>query len=115
MRSATDCTSSFLFYQLVDAVCNRLVQTLPLRQKLVFGYLSGIEFNSAGVLYPVEFLLDRKVSADGVINIDCKESELDYRYQNQRILLRYSTDMSKVYVVDRIDNSMKEIKLLDEP
>lgn len=58
--------------------------------------------------------IERKVSADGVVNIDCKEYEVDYSYQNQKILLRYSPDMSKVYVVDRADNSMKEIKLLDK-
>ena len=58
--------------------------------------------------------IERKVSADGVINIDCKEYEVDYRYQNQRITIRYSPDLSKVYVVDRTDNSLKEIKLLDK-
>ena len=58
--------------------------------------------------------IERKVSADGVINIDCKEYEVDYRYQNQRITIRYSPDLSKVYVVDKFDNSLKEIKLLDK-
>ncbi len=58
--------------------------------------------------------IERKVSADGVINIDSKEYEVDYRYQNQKILIRYSPDLSKVYVVDRTDSSLKEIKLLDK-
>ena len=55
-----------------------------------------------------------QVTADGVINIDCKEYEVDYCYQNQRITIRYSPDLSKVYVVDKFDNSLKEIKLLDK-
>ena len=58
--------------------------------------------------------IERKVTADGVINIDCKEYEVDYRYQNQRITIRYSPDLSKVYVVEKFDNSLKEIKLLDK-
>ena len=58
--------------------------------------------------------IERKVSADGVVNIDSKEYEVDYRYQNQRITIRYSPDLSKVYVVDKFDNTLKEIKLLDK-
>ena len=58
--------------------------------------------------------LERKVSPDSVVIIDNKEYEVDYHYQNQRILLRYSPDLSKVYIVDKNDDSLKEIKLLDK-
>lgn len=58
--------------------------------------------------------LERKVSPDNVVVIDNKEYEVDYHYQNQKVLLRYSPDLSKVYVVDKDDDSLKEIKLLDK-
>lgn len=58
--------------------------------------------------------LERKVSADSIVIIDNKEYEVDYHYQNQKVLLRYSPDLSKVYVVDKSDDSLKEIKLLDK-
>lgn len=58
--------------------------------------------------------LERTVTPDSVIKIDNIEYEVDYHYQNQKVLLRYSPDLSKVYVVDKSDNSLKEIKLLDK-
>ena len=58
--------------------------------------------------------LERTVTPDSVIKIDNIEYEVDYHYQNQKILLRYSPDLSKVYVVDKSDDSLKEIKLLDK-
>lgn len=58
--------------------------------------------------------LERTVSFDSVIKIDNIEYEVDYHYQNQKVLLRYSPDLSKVYVVDKSDDSLKEIKLLDK-
>lgn len=62
------------------------------------------------------FLLEerRKVSADSVIKLNNEAYEVDYKYANQNILLRYSKDLSKVYVVDEDDNSMTEIKLLNK-
>lgn len=62
------------------------------------------------------FLLEeyRKVSNDCVIKLNNQLYEIDYHYQNQKILIRYSPDLSKVYVVDRDDGSLKEIKLLDK-
>ena len=58
--------------------------------------------------------LERTVTPDSVIKIDNIEYEVDYHYQNQKVLLRYSPDLSKVYVVDKSDDSLKEIKLLDK-
>lgn len=62
------------------------------------------------------FLLEyeRTVSADNVVVIENKEYEVNYHYANQKITLRYSFDLSKVYVVDKDDGSLKEIKLLDK-
>lgn len=58
--------------------------------------------------------IERKVSPDSVVVIDEKEYEVDYHYQNQTILLRYSPDLSKIYVVDRNDKTLQEIHLLDK-
>lgn len=58
--------------------------------------------------------IERRVSPDSVIVIDDKEYEVDYRLQNQKITLRYSPDLSHVYVVDPYDSSLKEIRLLDK-
>lgn len=58
--------------------------------------------------------IERKVSPDCVIKIDTKEYEVDYHYQNQKIRIRYAPDLSSVYVVDPIDETLKEIKLLDK-
>ncbi len=62
------------------------------------------------------FLLEeeRKVSNDSVIKLNNELYEIDYHYQNQKILVRYSPDLSHVYVVDKDDGSLKEIKLLDK-
>lgn len=63
-----------------------------------------------------DFLLEieRKVSNDNVVVIDEKEYEVDYRYQGERLLLRYSPDLKKVYVVDSISRDLVPIKLLDK-
>lgn len=58
--------------------------------------------------------LERTVSPDSVIKIDNIEYEVDYHYQSQKVLLRYSPDLSKVYIVDKSDDSLKEIKLLNK-
>ena len=59
--------------------------------------------------------VERKVSPDSVIIIDNKEYEIDYHYQNQKILIRYTSDLKNVYVVDRDnDNKLIPINLLDK-
>lgn len=62
------------------------------------------------------FLLEyeRRVSADNVIMIDETEYEVDYRYSRQRITLRYSPDLSKIYVVDQHTGELVPIKLLNK-
>ena len=47
-------------------------------------------------LYEVE----RRVSADNVVSINNGDYEIHYRYAKQRIRLRYSPDMEKVFVVE---------------
>lgn len=42
--------------------------------------------------------IERTVSNDNVVRIADKDYEVDYRYQGQRLLLRYSPDLSKIYV-----------------
>ena len=43
---------------------------------------------------------ERRVSADGVVSINCKEYEVHYRYAKQRIRIRYSPDFSDTYIVE---------------
>ena len=40
--------------------------------------------------------IERKVSNDSVIVIDEKEYEVNYKYQRQKLLIRYSPDLKKV-------------------
>ena len=57
--------------------------------------------------------IERTVSADSVIVIDSTEYEVDYRFSKQRIRLRYSPDLSEIYVVE--DNGeLTSIKLLNK-
>ncbi|MDQ9757362.1 hypothetical protein RFZ45_00040, partial [Acinetobacter baumannii] len=60
------------------------------------------------------FLLEaeRRVSRDNVITLDDKEYEVNYKYAGQKLLLRYSPDLSKIYSVDRRNGELEEIKLL---
>lgn len=58
--------------------------------------------------------IERKVSNDNVIVIDQKEYEVNYKYAGQKLLLRYSPDLSQIYVVDRETNQLEEIHLLDK-
>ena len=38
----------------------------------------------------------------------------NYKYAGQKLLLRYSPDLSKIYSVDRRNGELEEIKLLDK-
>lgn len=62
-----------------------------------------------------DFLLEteRRVSPDSVIVIDKVEYEVHYRYAKQRIRLRYSPDMEKVYVVEP-SGELTPIRLLNK-
>lgn len=62
------------------------------------------------------FLLEteRRVSRDNVITLEDKEYEVNYKYAGQKLLLRYSPDLSKIYSVDRRNGELEEIKLLDK-
>ena len=61
------------------------------------------------------FLLEveRRVSNDNVIVIEDKEYEVNYKYAGRKLLLRYSPDLSKIYIVNN-DESLEEIHLLDK-
>ena len=61
------------------------------------------------------FLLEiqRRVSADCVVVIDQVEYEVDYRFAKQRICLRYSPDMSEIFVVEA-DGTLSPIRLLNK-
>lgn len=58
--------------------------------------------------------IERKVSNDSVVVIDQVEYEVDYKYAGKRLILRYSPDLSRIYVVDKETNELNEIHLLDK-
>ncbi len=62
-----------------------------------------------------DFLLEieRKVSADSVIVINQVEYEVDYRFAKQHITLRYSPDLSELFVVET-DGTLTPIKILNK-
>lgn len=56
---------------------------------------------------------ERRVSQDCVIVIDGKQFEVHYRYCGQKLLIRYTPDLEKVYVVDKTSGELTPLKLLD--
>ena len=62
-----------------------------------------------------DFLLEieRRVSADNVIVINKTEYEVHYRYAKQRLRLRYSPDMEKVFIVEP-SGAVTPIRLLNK-
>lgn len=57
--------------------------------------------------------IERRVSADSVIVINQVEYEVHYRFAKQKITLRYSPDMSDIYVVEH-DGSLTPIRILNK-
>jgi transposase InsO family protein len=57
--------------------------------------------------------IERKVSADSVINIDNTEYEVDCRFARQRIRLRYSADLKQIFIVGN-DGGLTPIRLLNK-
>ena len=62
-----------------------------------------------------DFLLEteRRVSADNVIVINKVEYEVHYRYARQKLRLRYSPDMEKVFVVEQT-GELTPLRLLNK-
>ena len=57
--------------------------------------------------------IERTVSADSVIVIDQTEYEVDYRFAKRRIRLRYSPDLTDIFVVEA-DGSLTPVRLLNK-
>ena len=62
------------------------------------------------------FLLEyeRRVSADNVIVLNDIHYEVPYIYSKQKITIRYSPDLERVFVVDKVTNEYTPIKLLNK-
>lgn len=62
------------------------------------------------------FLLEyeRRVSADNVVMLNETEYEVPYRYSKQKITLRYSPDLSLIYVVEKGTGELTPIKVLNK-
>ena len=58
--------------------------------------------------------LNRKVSSDSVIVLDGTEYEVNYRYAKKHIRIRFTPDLSNVFIVDDRDGSLTPIKLLNK-
>ncbi len=57
--------------------------------------------------------IERRVSIDCVISIDQVAYEVDYRFAKQRIRLRYSPDMTSIFIVEH-DGTFTPIRLLNK-
>jgi hypothetical protein len=62
------------------------------------------------------FLLEyeRRVSADNVIVLDETQYEVPYVYAKQKITIRYASDFSKVYIVNKKNGELTPIQLLNK-
>ena len=78
-------------------------------------YIIALIDDASRFVIESSFLLEaeRRVSADCVIVMDQIEYEVDYRFAKQRITLRYSPDMEKIFVVEA-DDSLTPIRLLNK-
>lgn len=57
--------------------------------------------------------IERRVSIDSVITIDQMEYEVDCRFAKQRVRLRYSPDMTSIFIVEH-DGTFTPIRLLNK-
>lgn len=57
--------------------------------------------------------IERRVSADSVISIDCVEYEVDCKFAKKRITLRYTPDMDNIYVIED-DGNLTPVKMLNK-
>lgn len=57
--------------------------------------------------------IERKVSADCIVSIDSREYEVDFKYANKRITIRYSPDLENMFVLNP-DHSLSPIKILNK-
>ena len=57
--------------------------------------------------------IERRVSADSVVVIDQIEYEVDCRFAKQRIRLRYSPDLTSIFIVEQ-DGTLTPIRLLNK-
>lgn len=57
--------------------------------------------------------IERRVSADSVVVIDHVEYEVDCRFAKQRICLRYSPDLTSIFIVEQ-DGTLTPIRLLNK-
>ena len=58
--------------------------------------------------------IERTVSADSVVKIDNTPYEVDSRYANRRLTIRYSSDLEEVYVYDKDTGEYEKMQLLDK-
>ena len=57
--------------------------------------------------------IERRVSPDCVVSIECTEYEVDARLAKQRVTLRYSPDKKDIFVVEK-DGSLTPVRVLNK-
>jgi len=115
-------------YSSIDQLCETLLIYVNNYNQTVHSSLNGLcpqdrFFNESYLIkrlsqeqLDTSFLLEyeRRVSADNVVMIDEVEYEVPYRYSKQKVTLRYSPDLSKIYIVDKYSGALTAIKLLNK-
>lgn len=72
----------------------------------------GKEGDELDKLFMLE--LQRRVSIDGVVNINNLQYEVNGKYSRKKIAFRYSPDFKQIYLVDPEDGALVPVKLLDK-
>lgn len=58
--------------------------------------------------------IERKVSADCIVMIENQEYEVDSKYANRRLTIRYSSDLDEVYAYEKEYDEYEKIHLVDK-
>ena len=115
-------------YSSLEELRHSLLTYVDSYQKTIHSSLDNISpldrfFNESSLIKRLDddyidkaFLLEckRRVSADNVITIDEIPYEVPYIYSKQSITIRYSSDLSTVFIVDKATNKYTPIKLLNK-
>lgn len=115
-------------YKSLDELRESLMKYVQNYNNTVHSALNGITpqdrfFNESSLITRMtdaqiekSFLLEieRKVSADCIVMIDNQEYEVDSKYTNRRLTIRYSSDLNEVYAYEKETDEYEKIHLVDK-
>ena len=58
--------------------------------------------------------IERRVTRDGLVSISNRMFEVDNQYCRKKVTLRYTADLSDVYIVENEGNTLTPVKLLNK-